>query len=321
MSDPAFIEAYKGQQFGRKFNLTVFNNAYEGLDLSELRCKFSVKRVNVSTPAQAQLRIYNVEIGTALLIQQQFTSVVIQAGYESNYGTIFQGTIIQVILGREDSTTSFVDIIAADGDLAYNFSVVNTSIGGNPKPIDQLNAAVTAMQTYGVQLGYQDLGSVPTALPRGKVLYGAAKSILNTVTGANARDWTINNGFIRVIQRGKAAPNKTIVLTSKTGLVATPQQTNYGVDIKAFINPDFLPGVQVQINNAGVADLIVAPYDIRNNVNNPILGAPLNADGIYFPVVVNFQGDTRGVPWYADLICITVPPGTNPLNVEGINLF
>ncbi|MGC8165472.1 hypothetical protein ACP3WT_28400, partial [Salmonella enterica] len=61
-------------------------------------------------------------------IEQEFTRIVLQAGYAGNYGIIFDGSVKQVRRGRENQTDTYLDITAADGDSAYNFAVVNTSL-------------------------------------------------------------------------------------------------------------------------------------------------------------------------------------------------
>jgi len=95
--------------------------------------------------------------------------VILQAGYESNYGVIFQGNIKQVLLGRESATDTYVDLVCGDGDRAYNYAVVNTTLAKGSTPLDQVNAAAQTTSPMGVTLGH--IGDFPaTKLPRGKVL-------------------------------------------------------------------------------------------------------------------------------------------------------
>ena len=83
----------EAEQYLRTCKLIVYGSDLDGLDLSELRIKFSVKRSDTMTPNVADIRVYNLEEKTALRIRKEFTKVVLQAGYEGNYGVIFQGNI------------------------------------------------------------------------------------------------------------------------------------------------------------------------------------------------------------------------------------
>ncbi|MBU9534734.1 hypothetical protein KTE49_30340, partial [Burkholderia multivorans] len=132
------------QQFVRKVSLIIGFDSGEALDLSELRIVFRVQRGDLQTPNSARIRVYNVSATTARRAQKEFTRVVLQAGYEGNYGIIFDGQIKQVRRGRESQTDTFLDITAADGDSAYNFAVVNTTLAAGSVATDHVSAAIAA---------------------------------------------------------------------------------------------------------------------------------------------------------------------------------
>ena len=111
----------------RKWQLTVGGSA-GGLDLSAMRIKFQILHKMTSNPNRLIARVYNLSKTTAKVIQNQFTTVQLSAGYEDNCGLIFQGDIKQKITGRETPTETFIDIIAADGDAAYNLATVQTTL-------------------------------------------------------------------------------------------------------------------------------------------------------------------------------------------------
>lgn len=82
------------EQWIRKASLIV--GTEDALDLSDLRFIFRIKRGDTQTPNTLHVRVYNVAEQTALRTMKEFTRVVLQAGYEGNYGIVFDGTIIQV---------------------------------------------------------------------------------------------------------------------------------------------------------------------------------------------------------------------------------
>lgn len=298
------------EQYGRVCKLIVFGSDLDGLDLSELRIKFSVKRSDTMTPNVADIRVYNLEEQTALRIRKEFTKVILQAGYEGNFGVIFQGNIKQVILGRESATDTFIDIVAGDGDRAYNFAIVNTTLAAGSTQLDQVTAASSAMADKGTTLGH--LGEMPTEkLPRGKVMYGNAREFLRDVAQSTNKNWSIQDEKITFIAQKAYLPGERVVLTSKTGMIGTPNQTNEGVNVKCLLNPMIKIGGRIQIDNASIAR-----YKINLSVpNSPAnIPAPLTADGVYYVLVVEHQGDTRGIDWYSSLVCLNIDVTTNPIN-------
>lgn len=315
MADPVATGAQaspnNNQQYRRHFSLIVFGTNLQGLDLSPLHCTFSVKRSSNMTPNCADIRVYNLDANTALQIKKQYTQVILQGGYDSNYGVIFRGNIKQVIIGRESATDTFIDLNCGDGDLAYNYAVVNTSIAAGSSMPDQLKQITAPMATLQTTLGPNQPDFQPTILPRGKTLWGNSKDYLRTFAQQNNTTWSIQHQQVQFIHQQGYAPGESVVLTSKTGMIGTPQQTNIGINVVCLMNPLINPGRRIKVDNASVLALKI---DL-GNPNDPVnLAPPLNADGVYYALVIEQQGDNRGVNWYSKVICCTVNPSSNPIN-------
>lgn len=311
--EAAFLaaDAKANRQYKRNFKLEVFGTNLKGLDLSALHCKFCIKRSSNMTPNCADIRVYNLDKNTALQIKKQFTRVVVQGGYDSNYGVIFRGNIKQVIIGRESATNTFVDLNCGDGDLAYNYAVVNSTVKGGSSMLDQLNQIAAPMRSLGTALGNQQPAFQPTILPRGKTLWGSSRDYLRNLAHQNNLTWSIQDEQIQFVNQRGYARGVSVVLTSKTGMIGTPQQTNIGVNVVCLLNPLINPGRTIKIDNASVAQLKIDLGNPKDPVN---LAPPLTADGVYYALVVEQTGDTRGVDWYSKLICCTVNPASNPIN-------
>lgn len=302
-------------QYIRNCTLLVSDNDGDALDLSELHIKFSVKRSNVMTPNVADIRVYNLAENYALAIKNEFTRVILQGGYDSNFGVIFQGNIKQVIISRESAVDTYIDIQAGDGDLAYNFAVVNTTIEAGATADTQINAAITAMTPLGVTKGY--IGNLPKSqLPRGKVMYGNAREYLRQAADTTDSGWSVQDGQVEFLSTRTYLPGEAVVLTSKTGMIGTPQQTNEGVNIKCLMNPLLRVNGRVMIDNKSIA-----AYKL--NLSTPGTAAnippPINADGVYYIMVVEHSGDNRGVDWYTSMVCLNVDLTTNPFNSVQVN--
>lgn len=289
-------------QYIRRCNLIVANEAGEGLDLSNLRIKFKIKKSDVQTPNTAEIRVYNLAEETANRIRKEFQNITLQAGYESNYGLIFNGNIKQIRFGRENGTDTFIDIAAADGDDAYNFAVVNTTLAAGSKQSDQIGAAARSMAGRGVATGHID-ATGDAKLPRGKAMYGMARNYLRQSAEASNTSWSIQDGKVQFVSLTGVLPNQAVLLTSKTGLVGQPEQTNDGIKARCLLNPMLRIGGKVQINEKDVAEAKLPDTSKDAQANKP---AAIEADGFYRLLVVEHSGDTRGNDWYSDLVCLGV---------------
>jgi hypothetical protein len=298
------------EQYGRTCKLVVFGADRNGLDLSELRIKFSVKRSDTVTPNVADIRVYNLSETTAVQIRKEFTKVVLQAGYEGNFGVIFQGNIKQVIIGRESATDTFIDIVAGDGDQAYNFAIVNSSLAPGSSAADQVKVVTQAMAPKGVTPG--NVGDMPPEkLVRTKVMYGNASAYARDIGQTTGKSVSIQDEKLTFIPKKSYLPGERVILTSKTGMIGAPQQTNEGVNVKCLLNPLLKIGGRVEINNKDIQRFKIN-LQVPNSAAN--IPAPLTADGVYYVLVVEHTGDNRGIDWYSSLVCLNMDVTTNPIN-------
>lgn len=312
-----------GQQYLRKAGLIV-TDGNRALDLSDLHFSFRTAQQDVESPNNCAIRVYNLDRKTVNLIRSEFQRVVLQAGYQdSSYGVIFQGNIKQFRIGKENSTTSFLDILAADGDEAYNYSVVKATLAAGTTSGQRVAAILDAMKPNGVTAGYmppvmQETGGI---LPRGKVLFGMASALLRQATATDGLTWNINNGKVDIVPLTGYKPGEAVVLNSLTGLIGRPEQTIDGVRARCLLNPRLQIAGLVQIDNASINQLVQQnpndapiPYDKWASIQNLAI---TTTDGLYRLFVVEHVGDTRGQDWYSELIGLAINPVTKEVKSNG----
>lgn len=286
----------QSRQWLRKCSLVVGRDG-QGLELGDLRVSFSVRKGFTQTPNSAEIRVYNLSKDTTNRIRREFTRVILQAGYPDNYGLIFDGTIIYARTGRDNGTDSWLEIQAADGDVAYNFAVVNTTLAAGSKPADRVAACQDAMAAKGASAGHvPDLGG--QALPRGKVLWGNARTHLRAEAEATGTSWSIQDGVLQIVEQAGYLPGEAVVLTSHSGLIGVPEQCQDGIKVRCLLNPRLRVGGRIQLDNASIQG---AKIDV---LGLPSVLPSLDADGIYRVLSIDYRGDTRGNDWHADMVCI-----------------
>lgn len=291
-------------QFGRRCNLIV-STASDGLDLSEFRISFRTQQADVETPNAAFIRVYNLSDRTSQQINDEFLHVTLQAGYEASgaYGVIFDGTIKQVRRGRESETDTYLDIIAADGDIAYNNAVTVATLAAGSTAADRVAVAATAMAAQGVgQEPLPDLGAAK--LPRGRVVYGMARDVLREVATSTLTTWSIAGGKLVMIPKASYRPGDVVVLNRSTGMIGLPTQTQEGIYARCLLNPNLGLGRRVYIDPKVVQEFQQS-LNVRYTAFNALV-PKIARDGLYKSLVVEHEGDTRGNPWYTNLTCLAL---------------
>lgn len=312
------MAAIPGVQFGRRVSLLVVEGE-KALELGKLHFRFETKQEDEESPNNAAIRVFNLSKETQEKVQKEYSRVVLQGGYdESNFGVIFDGTIKQFRVGKEgNSTETYLDILAADGDQAYNYSIVNRSVAAGVTAGERIAQVVGAMSPNGVTPGKILIPSTGGVLPRGKVLFGMARAILRSEVQTQGATWSIQNGKVNVIPLDGYLPTEAVVLNSATGLIGRPEATQEGVRVRCLLNPKIAVGGLVRIDNASINKTVPAPQEAIPGAQlayNSRVGiqqfANTDADGLYRVYVAEFVGDTRGQDFYTDLTCLTVDPVT-----------
>lgn len=306
-------------QFGRKLGLVLYTGA-KGIDLSEMQVKFHIQNADVESPNNAVIRVYNLAQSTVDQVKGEYSQVSLQAGYENgNYGVIFQGSIKQFRVGKENAVNSYLDILAADGDIGYNQGIINQTIAANTTPQQRMNAIIAAMPE--VQPGYiadfGDMQHIPQF--RGKILFGMARSYMRDAASSLDASWSIQNGKVQVIPLTGYLPGTPVKINIANGLIGLPEQTDEGLKIQCLLNSALRIGGLVQLNNAEINQLMQQNPDAAPIRFDQYTGfqhnAPLNnVDGMYRAFVVEHEGDTRGREWYSNIICLAVKPAA-PVDV------
>ena len=134
-------------------------------------------------------------------------------------------------------------------------------------------------------------------------MYGMARDYLRQSAESTDTTWSVQDGKLQVVSRTAVLPNQAVLLTSKTGLVGTPEQTNDGIKARCLLNPLLKIAVRVKINEEDVASAKLPDTTKDSSANKP---ADISKDGIYRLLTVEHSGDTRGNDWYSDLVCLDV---------------
>ena len=333
------------QQFGRKAGLFVIKPATNGsaaadfanatpqktLDLSNLHFQFQTKNQDEEGPSNCSIRIFNLKQETAeLMVKYGYSQVVVQAGYEGSYGVVFQGNIKQFRIGRLNQTDSYVDILAADGDLVYAFGFINKTLSAEQNNPAGIKAAFNeTAQKYRASMGpdlTESVGAAGGTLPRGKVMFGMLRAQLYDYANSRLATWSIQDGKIQIIPLKGYLKDQPVFLSERTGMIGVPEQTQDGIKIRCLINPRIIVGGRVTIDNKSINQTInQSPFSPQL----PNAGIPFDKwvgvvqlanparDGDYRVYAVEHHGDTRGQDWYSDLICLAVDNSSGNVSPYG----
>lgn len=233
-------------------------------------------------PNYSIVTIYNLAPDTLRSIIENGDSVIIEAGYYNDAcGLIFNGEIIQYIKGKEDSVNKSLTLVCQDGDHLLTSAFVAMTLAKGSTHSDVVNACLDGSGTGALDL-------VNSGLPRAKVLFGLCRDYLHQVAVSDGAAFFVEDGLVNIA--AAALPSGMgLDLRPDTGLIGTPQQTDYGVNGQCLLDPRMKLNTMIHIDT----DFIIQN---QATVGNPITALPTT--GNYRVNKIIYEGDTRGEPWY-----------------------
>lgn len=281
------------RQWLRQCRLVIGKNG-KGLDLSALRITFDVKKDDQTTPNSARICVYNPAPDTINRALREFDTISLDAGYIDGMGLIYAGNIIQVRRLRSGPDI-VLEISAGDGDTAYNYGVVSTTLAAGATNKDRLQAMARAMAIGNVDAGAALLSAdTGRALPRGKVLFKPVKDYMREYGRDTGSAVFIDSGKLQTIRRDGYLPGTPVELAPGTGLIGAAQQTLDGVEASSRLNPEIRIGGLVHIDPAYLVAADTTSATASAGEKKTVHQA---AGGYYRVIAADYTGDTHGQPW------------------------
>lgn len=277
--------------YGRRYRVLVSNDNGIALDVSKLRCTFNIQKTMMQQPNYSTITIYNLNATTENIVIFEGSRIIIEAGYiGTQYGKVFDGHILQPIRSKEDGVTFKLELRSIDGDGFLNFGFTSFTLLKGQTSRDVIeNCASKAKNPIDINSITDSLSEAK--LTRGKVVFGLAKKYLSQIAESHDATFYVDDGKLNMTNLTDNPPSRIIELSPTTGLIGTPEQSDYGVDGKCLLNPDIRLNSLIHIDNSLV---------LQEEVSLGQVVRTLDTAGIYRVIQVNYVGDTRGDEWYTE---------------------
>lgn len=228
-------------------------------DVTGLHIRFRVEKTLKVQPNTCSIDVYNLAPETRESLEKATSIPVrLEAGYADENELIYLGEVRSAT-----SVTEGPDIVthveAGDGEKAIAGARISIPVGPKTPADVALRAIARTLQPFGVGLGNLDavakrLASSGKAIfPSGRVLTGRAISELVDFANSAGLEFSIQDGKLQFLDKGKALDGKAFLLTSDTGLVGSPSVDTKGiVNAQTLFIPGLRPGVQVVFDSHSV---------------------------------------------------------------------
>ncbi len=264
--------------FGRSARVIFGRDKTSGLGVTGLRIKFKVTKTAESNPNKAEIAVYNMNRESRALAEQDGNIVILECGYGlTSQGLpklegLFIGDVARA-LTIKDSVDYVTTFECGDGEAAHQNSIIDVAFGPGTQVGDVFNSLKAKLT--GVGQGVQ----TPIArksFANGFVASGTVRSIMDQLTADMDLEWSIQDGQLQIIPRGKTTGEEAVRLAPDTGLIGRPKKKNDGIEVRSLLQPKLKPG-------------------------KPIVMDSETIKGVYRIEKVIHTGDTHSNEWYSDI--------------------
>jgi hypothetical protein len=292
--------------FGRKYRIIVAEKGTSGIDITGLRCVFTIEKSMSAEPNRSVIQIFNLSAATQNQVLSTGKRVIIEAGDENSpqFGLIFDGDVIKALKRGANGIDKITELVAQDGDLFLNSGFVSVSYSAGQTTQSVLSKMEGIVDDEMV-LGNVSDGLKNTKLARGKVMFGQPKDYARMLAKTEGALFYINDRKINLVKPGDLPDGQIVDLSPSSGLIGTPEQTETGVTATCLLNPLLNINKLVHIKN----DYVQASSDE---------GSTGLSTGVYKLIKLTHTGDTFGNDWYTKFEGIA-QPGTVPLTGASYN--
>lgn len=248
------------RQFGRRYRLEIGDTGEdgEGITTENLRVAFDIKKTIDSKPNAGVIRVWNMNrnhINQAL--SGVFKNLRLSVGY-NELRLIYVADIIKANVKRSDLDW-VTEFECADGGVDYQKAYAALTLAAGST--DQSAVAKLVGQFTEAEVGVIDLPN-KRALPRGKVMLGNNRDILNQICRNNQADWSIQDNELIILTSDKVLAEEAVLLSQDTGLIGSPEATDKGLDLTCLLNPSLKVGGLVRVQS--ISSFYDGDYKIVN---------------------------------------------------------
>jgi hypothetical protein len=279
------------RQYKRVYELTVIPPGGEARIIKGLRVNFEITKSILSFPNLARITLYNPNQDTLSALEEKYTRIVLNAGYEGDLRLLFKGdvrNVFQTKTGRDRLLT----IYSGDGEKSWQNATFNKTLS---ESLSVSSAIQEVLKTFSdVNIGtLQGLPQVADKM-RGQVLSGSSKDIMDNFAEEYGFSWSIQDGEIIITSEQEPLEgDEAVLVTAATGMIGSPTITEIGVDVTTLLNPRLLPNRGFLIESIN-AEVTIGNLFFRNVKRT-------TAEGLYKIQEVVFRGDSREGDWLSSV--------------------
>lgn len=192
-----------------------------GFEITDLKITFNIQKTLSRSPNKNNVKVWNLSPQTRAELEKPDTRCILYAGYSEDSGLLllFQGNVMFAYTSFEDANV-ITEFELGDGEIEYRNSTVSL---GYAEGTSSRQILIDTAKQMGLPISIADDAS-DFVYPNGFSYHGAARNALTKATKAAGLTWSIQNGFVQIMQSGGSTSRQAVVLSADSGMIGSPER-------------------------------------------------------------------------------------------------
>ena len=244
--------------FNRSATLAIGKTGATGIDVSNLRIKFDIKKTNGSTLNNSNISVYNMNQTNRAFVEGEDLTCILKVGYVSLLEDLFKGTITDVVHDKQG-----VDIVSSLAVIEKQKKIVETHIEQNFKAgtttegmlrkilqtFGMASKAITALISSVKTKGISNLSKTNTSSTS---LTGNFKEVMDKILAKEDVKWYMDDGQLVLDKDSNTDTVNAVVLNKTSGLLGAPSKKKDTIEVVSLIQPGLKPGATVKVESKNI---------------------------------------------------------------------
>lgn len=291
-------------RFSRNYKLLI---GKKGEDKSAIvieppiRVSFDIQKDVKSEPNENTIKIYNLSESTRKAIEKQDLRCVLYAGYvEEQNTTLLASGDIATAYSYHEGADWVTEIYFLDGLIEVRDTAVSLGYAANVSSTVIVNDIASKM---GLKLVANNAIN-ERKWENGFSFYGAARKALDKVIAGTGLEWSVQNGELQIVNKGKATKRQGVVLAKDSGLIGFPERTREAARAKTADSEDEKKSKKQKITLSNQAQ---DGWNVKSlllpqvNPADKVKLESLSATGWFRVETVKHIGDSHSGDWITEL--------------------
>lgn len=257
--------------FKRSIRVIIDDGSGTGLKIDTLKIAIDLHHRISSKSTEGTVRIFNLNKSTETKIRERGRRVQVFIAYDTGYFSVVNGVIR--IVGNESDYESRLQLIhdgqirrikrSAEGlNRVTHLEVLGRYIE-RKAAVSSLSYSAPVSPQRVVKDTVSDWSGLTflnaEIIPNTETLIdfawsGPTRELYDRILKPLNIQYVERNGLIEFSLIGEPISNDVIVLSKDSGMIASPEVTEQGINVKSMANPKLIPGVLVQVISAVLPD-------------------------------------------------------------------